>query len=66
VGAHTFLISNLFQRLLVCQMHKDEGFKFCLDTGNKEALPLDPACPERFSVLPSSQSTLDRIVEFTP
>jgi hypothetical protein len=34
----------------MCQMHQEEGFKFCLDTKNNGALPLDPACPERLSV----------------
>jgi hypothetical protein len=31
-------------------MRQEEAFKFCLDTRNNEALPLDPACPERLSV----------------
>jgi len=28
----------------------EEGFKFCLDTRNNGALPLDPACLERLNV----------------
>jgi hypothetical protein len=31
-------------------MHQEEGFKFCIDTKNNIALPLDPACPECLSV----------------
>jgi hypothetical protein len=31
-------------------MHQEEGFKFCLDTKNNRALPLDPASPEHLSV----------------
>jgi len=44
----SFLIH--FWWLLVCQMHREEGFKFCLDTRNSGVLPLDPACPECLSV----------------
>jgi hypothetical protein len=28
----------------------EEGFKFCLDTRNNRAFPLDPACPEHLNV----------------
>jgi hypothetical protein len=31
-------------------VRKEEAFKFCLDSRNKGALPLDPACPEGLSV----------------
>jgi hypothetical protein len=31
-------------------MCQEKRFKFCLDTRNNEALPLDPACPEHLSV----------------
>jgi hypothetical protein len=30
-------------------MRQEKMFKFCLDTRNNGALPLDPACPERLS-----------------
>ncbi len=44
----TFLLH--FQRLLMCWMCQEEGFKFCLDTRNNGALPLDLACPENLNV----------------
>jgi len=31
-------------------MRQEDRFKFCLDTKNNRALPLDLACPERLSV----------------
>jgi len=31
-------------------MRQQQGFKFCLDTKNNKALPLDLACPERLNV----------------
>jgi hypothetical protein len=31
-------------------MHQEKGFKFCLDTRNNRALPLDLAYPECLSV----------------
>jgi hypothetical protein len=31
----------------MCQMHQKEEFKFCLDTRNNKALPLDPTSFER-------------------
>jgi hypothetical protein len=31
-------------------MHQEEAFKFCLDTKNNEALPLDLAYPKHLSV----------------
>jgi hypothetical protein len=31
-------------------MRQEQAFKFYWDTGNKGALPLDPACPEHLSV----------------
>jgi hypothetical protein len=31
-------------------MHQEERFKFCFDTKNNRALPLDSACPEHLSV----------------
>jgi hypothetical protein len=44
------LISNLFLKKLVSQIHEEEAFKFCLDIRNSRALPLDLACPERLNV----------------
>jgi hypothetical protein len=38
-------------------MHEEEEFKFCLDTRNNKALPLDPASLERLCLI-TSQSTL--------
>jgi hypothetical protein len=52
----SFLIC--FQQLLVCRMCEEEGFKFCLDTRNNRALPLDLACPDSFKCLVTSPSTL--------
>jgi hypothetical protein len=31
-------------------MRQEEGFKFCLNTRDNGALPLDLACPKRLSV----------------
>jgi hypothetical protein len=36
--------------LLLCQMHEEEGLKFCLDTQNNSAFPLDLACYECLNV----------------
>jgi hypothetical protein len=38
----------------MCWMHQEEGFKFCLDTKKKKALPLELACPEHLSVQSST------------
>jgi hypothetical protein len=46
----TFSFLIYFQRLLVCHMRQKEGFKFCLDTRNNRAVPLDPAWPEHLNV----------------
>jgi hypothetical protein len=45
-GCLIFSFKIRFPQLLVCHMHQEEGFKFCLDTRNNKTLPLDPACPE--------------------
>jgi hypothetical protein len=49
LGAITFSFLNCFRQLLMCQMRQEEGFKFCLDTNNIGALPLEPS-PECLSV----------------
>jgi len=49
-GAVIFSFLICFWWLLVCQMYQEEGFKFCLDTRNNGALPLDWACPEHLSL----------------
>jgi len=49
-GAITFSFLISFRQLLVSQMHQEERFKFCLDTRNNGALPLDPPCHERLNV----------------
>ncbi len=41
----------------------DTLFKFCLDTRNIRALPLDPACPERWSVRSPAALLRDPILE---
>jgi hypothetical protein len=46
----TFSFLIHFWQLLVYQMRQEEGFKFCFDTINNKALPLDPTCPEHLSV----------------
>jgi len=58
-GAITF--SNLFHFgwFLVHQMHQWEGFKFCLDTINNGAIPLDLACVECLSVIVSTQFAIN-------
>jgi hypothetical protein len=44
---HNFLVFNpIFMIVSVLE----KGFKFCLDTRNNGALPLDPACPESLNV----------------
>ncbi len=48
-GAITFSFLIHFRQMLVCQMRQEEGLKFCLDTKNNGALPLDPACPKCLS-----------------
>ncbi len=50
LGGHNFLISNLFSMIVSVSNVPRGGFKFCLDTRNNGALPLDPACPECLSV----------------
>ncbi len=49
-GSLTFSFPINFWWFWVHQKHQEEGFKFCLDTKNNKALPLDPACPECLSV----------------
>jgi hypothetical protein len=46
LGVITFTILIHFWWFWVCQMLQQEGFKFCLDTRNNKALPLDLVCPE--------------------
>jgi hypothetical protein len=41
-------------------MCQQAGFKFCLDTKNNRALPLDPACPDFLKLLLMGFSTYTR------
>jgi hypothetical protein len=47
---HNFLASNLFLTIVRVSNASREGFKFCLETRNNGALPLDLTCPEHLSV----------------
>jgi hypothetical protein len=50
LGSYNFLFVIHFGRLLMCQIHQEEGFKFCLDSRNNGPIPSNPACPERLNV----------------
>jgi hypothetical protein len=51
LGGCNFLISNPFSTIVCVQMCQEEGFKFCLNTRNNGALPLDPAYPSTMIIL---------------
>jgi len=46
----TFSFLTHLPQLLVCQMRQEERVKFCLDTEDNRALPLDLGCPDCLSV----------------
>jgi len=47
---HNFFNSITFLTILKVPQAQQDGFKFCFDTRNNEALPLDLACPECLNV----------------